>query len=106
MGVTFIHGDNQERRTALDELVNSVTNSIVNLPFPKSTLRSLATALLEISPGECRRGEHPDTWRKDAQERRATYPELPTDPDRDERDVDLLGELHFGFPHLTDEAQR
>ena len=36
----------------------------------------------------------------------ATYDQLPADPDRDERDVDLLGELHFGFPHLTDEAQR
>jgi hypothetical protein len=48
----------------------------------------------------------PGTWRKDAQERLATYDQLPTDPDRDERDTDLLGELHFGFPHLTDEVQR
>jgi hypothetical protein len=39
-------------------------------------------------------------------ERLATYDQAPTDPARDERDVDLLGELHFGFPHLTDEAQR
>jgi hypothetical protein len=47
--MTFIHGDGQERRTtsthllsrttvepSLEELVNSVTNSVVNLPFPKS----------------------------------------------------------------------
>lgn len=46
--MTFIHGDSQERRTtsmhllsgatvepSLEELVNSVTNSVVNLPFPK-----------------------------------------------------------------------
>ena len=46
--MTFIHGDGQERRTtsthllsrttvepSLEELVNSVTNSVVNLPFPK-----------------------------------------------------------------------
>lgn len=62
--------------------------------------------LLGISPGECRRGEHPNTWRKDAQERLATYNQLPTNPDRDDRALDLLGELHFGFPHLNDEDQR
>ncbi len=46
--MTFIHGDGQERRTtsthllsgatvepSLEELVNSVTNSVVNLSFPK-----------------------------------------------------------------------
>jgi hypothetical protein len=48
----------------------------------------------------------PGTWRKYAQKRLTTYDQLPTDPDRDERDTDLLGELHFGFPHLTDEVQR
>lgn len=68
--------------------------------------RSRLDRLLGVSPGECRRGEHPDTWRTDAQERLATYDQPPPDPDRDERDTDLLGELHFGFPHLTDEGQR
>jgi hypothetical protein len=46
--MTFIHGDGRERRMtsthllsgntvepSLEELVNSVTNSVVNLPFPK-----------------------------------------------------------------------
>ncbi len=46
--MTFIHGDGQERRTtsthllsratvepSLEELLNSVTNSVVSLPFPK-----------------------------------------------------------------------
>jgi hypothetical protein len=37
---------------------------------------------------------------------RVAFETVSTDPDRDERDVDLLGELHFGFPHLTDEVHR
>lgn len=68
--------------------------------------RARLDRLLGVSPGECRRGEHPQTWRKDADQRLATYHQLPTHPDRDEHDVDLLGDLHFGFPHLTEEAQR
>jgi hypothetical protein len=59
--------------------------------------------LLGISPGECRRGQHPASWRTDADQRLATYPQTPTDPDRDEHDVEALGALDFGFPHLTDE---
>jgi hypothetical protein len=68
--------------------------------------RAWVDRLLGVSPGECRRGEHPDTWRKDAEKLLATHNQLPTDPDRDERDVERLGEPHFGFPHLNDEGQR
>lgn len=62
--------------------------------------------LLGASPGECRRGEHPTSWRQDADRQIAKYLELPTDPARDRSYVDLFGELHFGFPHLNDAGQR
>jgi hypothetical protein len=60
---------------------------------------------LGASPGECRRGEHPDSWRQDADAQIAKYLDVPTDPERDRRYVDLFGELHFGFPHLNDAGQ-
>ncbi|MGH3709281.1 MAG: hypothetical protein ACRDRQ_14520 [Pseudonocardiaceae bacterium] len=68
--------------------------------------RSRLDRLLGVSPGECRRGEHPDTWRKDADKLLATYDQLPTDPAHDKHDVERLGEPHFGFPHLNDDGQR
>ncbi|MBV8992283.1 MAG: hypothetical protein JO287_00945 [Pseudonocardiales bacterium] len=52
-----------------------------------------------------RRGEHPNTWRTDADQRLTTYTQLPPNPDRDKHDVDRLSDLHFGFPHLTDETR-
>lgn len=67
--------------------------------------RSRVDRLLGVSPGECRQGEHPDTWRKEAEQLLAKYDGLPSDPDQNEQDVDLLGALHFGFPHLNNEGQ-
>ena len=61
--------------------------------------RSRVDRLLGKSPKECRRGEHPDTWRKSADDLIATYPtKWPRSGLDDELAVELLGGLHFGFP--------
>jgi len=68
--------------------------------------RSRLDRLLGASPGECRRSEHPASWRKDADDLTAGY--LPSDADgaRHALDIDLVGALHFAFPHLNGAGQR
>jgi hypothetical protein len=64
--------------------------------------RSRVDRLLGKSPKECRRGDHPDTWRKSADELLNTYATLPAHPERDDvLAIELLGGLHFGFPPDT-----
>lgn len=53
--------------------------------------------MLGASPPECRRGEHPHTWRSDTDTRRAAYTATQPKPNDDDY-LDPLGELHFGFP--------
>lgn len=59
--------------------------------------------MLGRSPGECRSGQHPSSWRKDVDDARAVHIAYPHDAARDDADVVLLGALHFGFPHLSGE---
>ena len=61
--------------------------------------------LLGASPPECRRGEHPDTWRSDTDTQRSTYNNTLPNPD-DQDHIDLLGELHFGIPRVTSSAPK
>lgn len=61
--------------------------------------RARVDRLLGASPAECRRGDHPDTWRGDADTHLATYATYTADTDDDR--VDLFGQMHFGFPHLN-----
>jgi hypothetical protein len=67
--------------------------------------RTRVDHLLGASPSECRRGEHPDSWRHDTDSQLAAYTTMPPDPD-DDRRVDQLGDLHFGFPHLINGTQQ
>lgn len=63
--------------------------------------RSRVDRLLGKSPKECRRGDHPETWRKSADDVLTTYPDKWPRPEcDDELAVELLGDLHFGFPDL------
>jgi hypothetical protein len=57
---------------------------------------------LGASPPECRQGQHPHTWRTDTDTQLAAY-DGARDPEVNK--VDLLGELHFGFPHLNNHGQ-
>lgn len=68
--------------------------------------RSRIDRLLGASPGECRRGEHPNTWRHDTDAQLAINTQLHSALAGDREQVALLGELHFGFPHLNDYGQR
>lgn len=70
--------------------------------------RRLAPAgvLLGRSPGECRRGQHPQIWRKDADEQLSSYRSLPGDSRRDGQDIERLAALPFAFSHLNDGGQR
>ncbi|HET9139274.1 hypothetical protein [Actinophytocola sp.] len=62
--------------------------------------RTRLDRLLGVSPGECRRGEHPRTWRQDTDIQRNRYPH--TNPGGDT--LDTLADLHFGFPHRTNDT--
>jgi hypothetical protein len=53
--------------------------------------------LLGSSPPECRRGQHPSTWRIDTDRQLAAYT-MTTTESADDDYVERLGELHFGFP--------
>lgn len=57
--------------------------------------------MLGTSPPECRRGEHPKTWRNEAEAELARGTTLfdPADDDY----IHQLGELHFGFPYDSDD---
>ncbi|WP_142065300.1 hypothetical protein [Pseudonocardia kunmingensis] len=52
---------------------------------------------------ECRQGEHVEAWHRDVDDgiRRL---DAPTDPTRDQHDLELLGALHFGFPTPTSDG--
>jgi hypothetical protein len=63
--------------------------------------RSRIDRLLGVSPGECRRGEHPTTWRQDTDTQLADY---PTGTGRVARlTPDLLSALRFGFAELGED---
>lgn len=66
----------------------------VHLP----AFRSGLTRLLGISPSECQHGQHPSSWRRDADTLIATYADSPQQTDTD-TEITLLGAMHFGFPH-------
>lgn len=63
--------------------------------------RSRINQMLGASPPECRRGEHPTTWRSDTETHLAAYT-TPFDSAVDDH-VHQLGELHFGFLSNHDE---
>lgn len=64
--------------------------------------RSRLDRLLGASPRECRRGEHPNTWRHDTDEQLAAYIQHPDTPGNGDHRIELLSESHFGFSHLND----
>jgi hypothetical protein len=66
--------------------------------------RSRLNHLLGTSPPECRRGEHPDSWRIDTDTQLAAYATMPARTNEGDN-VDRFGEFHFGFPHLNDHGQ-
>jgi hypothetical protein len=51
--------------------------------------------LLGISPGECRRSDHPASWRNEADDLLTAGPAAQAIADPD---LDQLGSLNFGFP--------
>jgi hypothetical protein len=59
--------------------------------------RSRLDRILGASPGECRRGEHPASWRTDTDKQIAAYLDDSTDRRDPSVDISLLGELHFAF---------
>jgi hypothetical protein len=59
--------------------------------------RARVPQTLGRSPVECRKGHHPTTWRRDADQ---PITQWPTDPDKVDHhlaDIDHLGALNFGF---------
>lgn len=67
--------------------------------------RSRLDRLLGTSPGECRRDEHPTTWRRDTDQQLAAYSQRPHTSGAGNDRIELLGELHFGFSHLNEFGQ-
>lgn len=65
------------------------------------TFRGRIDRLLGISPGECRRGDHPVTWRRDTDTQLATYPSPNTRTER--LPPEFLSPLLFGFPPRLDD---
>jgi hypothetical protein len=62
--------------------------------------RTRLDRLLGISPGECRRDEHPHTWRQDTDTQLDDYPTATIH--RNARHThDLPDTLRFGFPQLN-----
>lgn len=59
--------------------------------------RSRLDRLLGASPGECRRGEHPPSWRRDADQQLASYDNPSSQHGSGTEHVEFLGDLHFAF---------
>lgn len=68
--------------------------------------RDRVDRLLGVSPGECRRGEHPTTWRHDTDQHIAAYSSQSQTQDSNTELIELLGYLHFGFSHLDGHDRR
>ena len=64
--------------------------------------RTRVSSMLGTSPPECRRGEHPASWRDDAERQlnghEVSAESVPAQVDH----IDQLGKLHFGFPKIGD----
>lgn len=66
------------------------------------SFRGRVDRLLGVSPGECRRGEHPTTWRQDTDTQLGQYP-ATTSSRTDRLLPDLMNAVRFGFPPLGED---